>query len=171
MPNTFVWGSVLVIVGLSLIFKTIFGFSLPIIRPFMGLLLLYAGFVMIVNPKSTPGRTPSNTIAFSTRTIRPTVAHDTYHTAFGSSIIDLTQLSYEGCETTLHINTAFGTTKLIIRKDIPTRVVLSTSFGYALMPDGSTHTLGHYEYNSSTQTPDLIIHINLAFANLEVETV
>ena len=167
MSTALIWGSILILFGCSLIFKTLFGFSIPIIRPLIGIFLIYNGIMMVFCPHQV-FRIPEGTVAFSSRTIHARKAAKSYQTVFGSSTINLSDIELDDIPKKISVSTAFGSTQLIINKRIPTRIKLSCAFSHALMPDGSRHSLGEYSYTTSNRKPELIIDLRLAFTNLEI---
>lgn len=162
------WGSVLILLGISMIIKTIFGIDIPIVRTVFAVLLIYAGITMI----STIGSKHKNTtnITFAEKTIIPEKVDNFYSVMFGKGIIDLTHLHDLDEILNVKIDVISGQATLKINRRIPTELHTKTNFGNAEFPDNTSISSGSYVYRNyaGQGEPSVKVHANVVFGNLQV---
>lgn len=164
--NSFVWGVLLVLIGIELIFKSIFGISLPIFRIACGLFLIYLGSTFLTNSSHNK----AHTIRFEKKTVHEIEIKQNYHVAFSQAYIDL---SHARITQPIHttITTTFGSTELILDENIPTRVTVHASFGNADLPDQTQLTFGThtFEFSNPEEKPYLEIYAYVTFGSLSIK--
>lgn len=188
-----IWGTLLIIFGVSLLINVIFGIHLPLGRIFLGLLLLYFGIQIITGYSKKQSwacgaycRQSSSTcntccgksdIKVDAQTLNTDSTPLEYSTVFGSACIDLTDLSLDalrnkGATTFISINTVFGKTELKLNKNVPVQIIGKCSFGKTSFPDNTMITFGTHTYLSHGQSeaPLVIIQTNTVFGDLEIES-
>lgn len=188
-----IWGTFLILFGLSIIASVLFGISIPIVRIFLGLLLLYIGVQVISgNSKkrawhcgarchrtSRECNTCCGTcnIHVDERALNADSMPLEYSTVFGSARIDLSDLTVEllkkqGVTTVISINTIFGKTELKLNKQVPVRIIGKSAFSKTSFPDNTMITFGTHTYLSHdpAEIPLVLIQANTVFGALEIET-
>lgn len=169
MSHALLIGSLLVLIGLSMVIKTIFGITIPLMRPLLGGFLVYVGLNIIMDPFSK--RPKKINVTFGNKQLSLIKPEENVSTAFGTSVIDLSHMTLEQTGQNLEINTAFGTTTVILNPDIPVKVIVSASFGCATLPDGSMISFGKSAYqseNTKEETP-FIINARVMFGSLAIK--
>ncbi len=168
MNPSIIWGTVLILVGLSLILKSIFHISIPLVRPLFGCMLIYLGLSIMMDPFN---KAPDKVSTIFGRS--KTVAHErikTYNAVFASNSIDLSQLDPQE-PMHITINTVFGATHVALNPAIPTKMTVQAICSRAELPDETLVSFGRNTYRTDTsQEPRLFIHVNSVFANFEAIT-
>ena len=132
MNPSIIWGTILILLGLSLILKSIFHISIPLVRPFFGCVLIYLGLSIMMDPFNKAPDKKSTIFGRS-----KTIAHEavqTHNAVFASNVIDLTEL-HPQAPIPITINTVFGSTEIKLSKEIPTKVTVQAIFSRAELPD------------------------------------
>jgi hypothetical protein len=172
MNGALIWGTLLIIVGLSLIFKTIFGFSIPILRIGFALFLVYLGATMLM--AAFGQKKEESSVLFGQKTINGTQeTTQDYNVIFGQALIDLSKITVtQDMPITVDIETVFGSTTLKINSSIPTVVKVKAIFANAQLPDDTLISMGKYTYIVGPETthPHLIINAKVTCGNLVVIT-
>ena len=130
------WGGLLMLLGISMIIKTIFHIDIPIMRTALAILLIYAGFSIITGIGSN--KKNRQTIAFEQETIIPEKVDNYYSIMFGKGVIDLTHVKNLDETQKVKINTLFGESIIKINPKIPTIIHVQATFGNAKFPDGTS---------------------------------
>ncbi len=165
MNPSLIWGTILVLLGLSLILKSIFHITIPLVRPFFGCVLIYLGLSIMMDPFTDAPNKKSIIFGRSKVIGKPNVV--TYNVTFGSGEIDLSDLEITG-PTHITINTVLGTTSLIVPAHIPTKVRVNALVARAGLPDETLVSFGRNVYTTSDTEPNLILQANVVLGNLEV---
>ncbi len=117
MISSVAWGIILIILGLALIVRTLFGISIPLLRIALGLLLTYAGIGLLSGPNGSANQQDKMTITFAKDTITVTKPKKSYDTIMGFSTIDLTNLILEDTgKTVIDIHTIMGNTIILLEQ-------------------------------------------------------
>jgi len=162
------WGSLLVLLGISMIIKTIFGIDIPVVRTILAILLIYTGISIIANIGSKHKQKQS--IVFSEQVIIPENINNYYSVMFGKSTIDLTHIQTIDELLQIKIDVAFGQALVKISRSIPTEIASTVTFGNAFFPDNTSISSGKYTYkNYAGQTKPLVkVRSHIAFGNMQV---
>ena len=171
------WASLLIIFGISMLLGTLFGITIPVFRIFIGFFLVYLGIQMIANWPARKEQVKES-IYFGKRSLiveAATIQGEKpvrYTVMFGTADIDLSHIeaiNQEHRPVKLEIKTLFGNTQLKINKDIPTKIISSTSFGQTEFPNDTNITFGSYTYRTYEEgKPHLVIRTSTAFGKLEI---
>jgi predicted membrane protein len=164
------WGSLLLLFGLSMIIKTIFGIDIPVIRTLVAVLLIYSGITLITGLKPHEYK-KRHTTAFKEATISPEKADDFYSIYFGRGIVDLKNIDITKTQK-VKINTVFGESIIKINPHIPMKIKVQVTFGSAQLPDDTHISSGKYTYSTDRvdHEPYLLIEATVAFGSLVVIT-
>jgi hypothetical protein len=165
--SEFFWGSALILFGLSLILKVLLGIDIPILRLFMGGLVIYAGLSFILGQGFSCYK--KHTIIFNKSRLKPENINK-LTTAFSDTVLDLSNLNITNTET-VKINTLFGQTVIKLDKTIPTEIIVNASFANATLPNNNSISFGSLRYKTSDnlkESPRLILEASVVFGNLEI---
>ncbi len=172
MSSGLLWGLLLVLLGLSILSKTIFGFAIPFLRIILAAYLLYIGCMLLL---SAIGYDTNIFFPFTdnkSKVKQVTQNKTSYSIVFTSGTIDLSDLTITQHPTTVEISTVFGNGDLILDANIPTRIIVNNSFARTVFPDGTEFTaMGEKQMvlGNTDQTPHLIIKANVVFGNLVIK--
>lgn len=172
MSSGFFWGLLLVLLGLSIISKTIFGFTIPFIRIIFAVYLLYIGFMLLL------GAMGYNTNVFYPFSCNKSkvkhISHNktSYSVVFSEGTIDLSDIVITQQPTTIEISTVFGRSTLLLNPTIPTQLSVNNVFSHSILPDETEFAaMGEktIAFGPQNQTPALIIKANIVFSNFVVK--
>jgi len=164
--NSTFWGAIIILLGLSIILKSIFNIDIPFFRIIVGIIIIAVGIKLIT---SSFAEKPKN-IKIDTESIKE---GNEYNVIFGKSIIDLSKIDTDQRSTIIEINTIFGTTNLYIKKEQNIRIIVDVAFGYVTFPDSSGISFGNriYDNNNYNNTENyIIIKTNTTFGTLNIHT-
>jgi len=140
MPSGFIWGLLLVLLGLSILSKTIFGFAIPFIRIVFAVYLMYVGFMLLM------GAVGYNTNIFfpfgSNKSKVKYMSHNrtSYSIVFANGTIDMSDIVIDQQPTTVEISIVFGNGFLILDPAIPTQITVNNVFSRTRFADGTECT-------------------------------
>jgi len=162
-PGVF-WGIVLVIIGLSIIFRVIFNVNL--FRVLIAVLLILLGIKVLVGNKGIFNfSSVKNDVIFSEKSYSGSPNDRTeYNVMFGKSVFDFRNIDFKDEKPVrLKINTIFGAAEIKV----------DAAFAGAKMPNGNTVAFGSSQYVSDTYDASskyLFIDANVVFGGLEVKS-
>ncbi len=164
------WGVLIVIVGILVLIRVIFGVHIPIFSLIIGLLLIYFG-VRIITGMSCCRR--EKTVVFEEKHIEGASASGKYDVIFGKSMIDLTRVELKEGVARIDVNTVFGSSVIKIDPAMPIKIRATSVFGSVRLPDGNTTAFGDYTYKTDSlqqvETKDyLLIKLDVVFGSSEI---
>jgi hypothetical protein len=168
----FFWGLVLILIGLSIIFRIVFDVNL--FRIIIAALIILFGIRILVGKSWMPERSEKeHDTIFSDRNYDEIPKDKTeYNVLFSKAVYDFTRQ-----DSTVHepvrikINVIFGAAIIKINPDMPVRIKSEAVFGGSRMPDGNTVAFGSINYctrSFSENTPYLYIESNVVFGGIEI---
>lgn len=170
MTSGMFWGVVVILFGLSMLINAIFHVDIPFFRILFGLIVIYWGFCLITG-NSCKWRTGRGTAVFTESTVAANETDREFSVVFGKNTVDLTTLKLADKNTRVETNTVFGDTILIVDPSIPTRIMVSTAFAHATLPNGNENSFGEMQYTTKEYKEganSLHIEANVVFGNLRV---
>lgn len=171
MISSMIWGVALILLGLSLIIKTIFGISIPFLRILIGILFLYAGISLITGLDSYSNK-QVRTIIFKKDELQVQYPYRSYNILFANGIIDLSLLQLTQA-TTIDINVLFGLGVIRVSSKIPTAIYAESFVGGLQLPDETIINWGKKRYFIGADKHSALLHLNAkaVFGNLIIELV
>jgi predicted membrane protein len=165
------WGSILIILGISLILRIFFDIS--VFRIIIAFLLIFIGIKMLVGKKIFSSLYDENNVFFGERVFKSTPQNNTdYNTLFSETTYDFREMdSLTALRTKISIKTVFGNTVIILPRNLNVQVKAEAVFASASLPNGNTIAFGSTNYNSenyNASSPLLIIDVNVVFGNVEI---
>ena len=173
MISSVAWGIILIILGLALIVRTLFGISIPLLRIALGLLLTYAGIGLLSGPNGSANQQDKMTITFAKDTITVTKPKKSYDTIMGFSTIDLTNLILEDTgKTVIDIHTIMGNTIILLNPEIPTEITAQATVGNVQFPHNKAINFGirTYKTHGDQVETKLVINAQVILGNLEIQS-
>jgi predicted membrane protein len=162
------WGIIVVLVGLSIILNVVAGVKIPLFRVIFGLLLIYWG-VSLLAGASFRFRSSGSTV-FGESDVRATETGK-QDVIFGKGTIDLTRVALSEGANRYEVNTVFGSSVVRVDPAVPTKVVVSSAFAGARLPDGNNIAFGEYTWRSPAWREDtarLVVKVAVVFGSAEV---
>lgn len=179
MSCTLTLGIFLILIGAGLVLKMVFHIDIPVVKIIIGLFIIYVGISLIAGRNWRPCHfdNKNNDVIFGEGRFENADdwSQNEKNVIFGSSLIDLTKMEVPVNTTKrIKINTVFGETKVLIRKDMPVKVKVDAAFAGANMPGGNQAAFGTSYYNSadtSSVSGLLEIHASVVFGALKFQVI
>jgi hypothetical protein len=167
MNQSLIWGTILVLLGLSLVLKSLFHITIPLVRPFVGCVLIYLGLSIMMDPFNES--VDKKTIIFGKSIIHGHESVHTYNITFATGVIDLSAMPVVEPKY-VTVNTVFGSGELILNAAIPTKVTVNAMGARAALPDETLVSFGRNTYKTvDERDPLLTVHLNVVFGNVDVK--
>ena len=161
--NNLFWGVLVLLFGLSIIFKAIFGFTFPIMKPLLGAFFIYLGIMMIFNI-----RHGAHFTRWGDSHVKISHPARQYSVVFGNGTIDLSQMEMPKKPIRVKLNTVFGQSDITLNKKIPTRIRLNSIFSEAQLPYEDLEQTGSDSYQMGDEKALLNLEINVVFGKTVV---
>lgn len=165
------WGIILIIIGLSIIFKVIFDVS--IFRVVIAIAFILIGVKLLIGRPIVRHEGRGDHVIFGERTIRSNPIHGSdYNTIFGKTVYDFRDMdTLTDRKTKITFNTVFGSTEVILPPELPVIIHADAVFSSSRLPNGNTVAFGDADYTSKTaQADSLILYIeaHVVFGGLDI---
>jgi predicted membrane protein len=166
------WGIILIIIGLSIIFRMIFDIS--VFRIIIAVLLILLGLRVLIGKPDIGSSHDANQVVFGEKNVQSEpVDNSEYNTIFGKSVYDFREIrNLSPSRTRIKINTIFGSTEILLPENLPVKIKADAVFGSANMPNGNTVAFGTIYYNSeNTDTASTFLYIDasVVFGSLDIK--
>jgi len=165
------WGIFLILFGITIVLKAVFGINIPLIKTGFAILLIYAGVSMLTGGDRWFHK-HNNTILFNESQVKVNRENQEYNIIFGSGMIDLSEIKPENGIKKVAINTIFGSGVLKINPDVPVIIKVDSVFANARFPDGTNISFGDYTYRSpqkeGSEGPVLEVEADVVFGSLNI---
>lgn len=144
------WGIILIALGLSIIFKVIFGIS--IFRIVIAAAFILLGVIILVGKPSFHSNRDDSDVIFGEKTyILSQIQNSEYNTIFGKTIYDFRNIdSLPPGKIKVKFNTVFGSAEILLPSNIPVQIKADAVFSAAKLPNGNTVAFGNASYRSAT---------------------
>ena len=165
------WGLILIVIGLSIIFKVVFDIS--IMRIIIAVVFILIGLKILVGKSSINISSDENDVVFGDRYFSAFPTTDTeYNTIFGKSVFNFADAAIPtDKQLDLEFNTIFGNSELILPPGLPVKIKGEAVFGAAKLPNDNTAVFGSANYVSdhdSAVTHFVNIKASAVFGNIEI---
>jgi predicted membrane protein len=166
------WGSILVLLGLSVIVRIVFNIHVPLVRIVFALVIIYLGVrVLVGGTWNRCGGPNASTVVFSdVKTELPKDSTE-YNIIFGKGVVKLDSAALAEKNKKVKINTVFGATEIVVSSNIPAIIRVTSAFSGARMPDGNIISFGEYVYKTkAVSDPAKALHVDasVVFGGLEI---
>ncbi|MBN1599535.1 MAG: hypothetical protein JW894_14670 [Bacteroidales bacterium] len=165
------WGIILIVIGLSIIFKVLF--DIHIFRIVVAVVFILIGIKILIGKSSFSSNNDENNVFFIERTERSApVNNGEYNTIFGRTIYDFRKIdSLPQIKTKVKFNTIFGKTEILLPTHMAVRIKADAVFSAVSLPNGNTVAFGTANYDSEETDSTkqvIIIEANAVFGGLEI---
>ena len=172
-PSLF-WGLLLVVLGLSLIFKIVFNIDFPLFKVIIAFLLIFFGLKILFGSFWKPTfETKENDVVFGERRFSNLENDSDYSVVFGKGVFDFRDFDLKGEKQKIKISTVFGASIVKINKTMPVKIKVESAFAGANLPNGNSAAFGSTSYESpdfDAGKPYLEIKIEIVFGGCDVRT-
>ena len=164
------WGSLLVLIGLTIIINVVFRINIPIPRIIFAFVLIFLGIKLLLGKHiSVLGHESQN---IQTHVVTTDKNQHEYNVVFSKDSKDLRTISFASGEPVkVHINTVFGQCDVHVSNDIPLRITSNTAFASVNMPDGNSIVVGSTNYKNAafdSTKPYIDLKLDIVFANVRL---
>ena len=171
MSSAVFWGTLIILIGISVILKAVFGINIPLFRIVFGFFLVYLGIKMIAGGFF---RTHfSHSAVFNESRINYDESQREYNIIFGSGTVDLFKMDTSHENKKFEVNVVFGNGTVILNDSVPILVEMNSAFGAATALDKSINALGKTTFTTSAykaNEPYTFIKASVVFGKLNIET-
>jgi predicted membrane protein len=163
------FGILLILAGTALILRILFNIDIPVFKLLIAFILIYIGIRMLSGDFSIKNiHTGQNAVIFGETKFRGIPENHEYTIIFAQARIDLSDVETSDELKSLKINTIFGESELIIRKDQPIRIKADAAFASARLPGNKEASFGKVEYQSRSEKILLEVESNVVFGEFRV---
>ena len=164
-------GILFILAGVSIIIRILFNIDIPVFKLVVAFIFLYIGIRLLTGDFSARHiRSGENAVIFGEAQFQGLPDDHEYTILFGSARIDLTQVADPNKIQNLKINTIFGGSELIIRKDQPVRITAEAAFASARLPGNKETSFGKVTYQPDSLSPNTFLEVesNVVFGEFKV---
>jgi predicted membrane protein len=166
------WGLLLIIIGLSFIFRIVFNVDFPLFKILIAFLLIFLGLRLLFGSFGFVNvKTGENDVLFGEKRFDQFENHKEYNVIFGKGVYDFRDVNLEDRVKKVKLSTIFGASEVKLSSDIPVRIRVDAAFAGAEMPNGNTAVFGNTNYESpdfDPEKPYLDLKIDVVFGGVEV---
>lgn len=165
------WGIVLIVIGLSIIFKVMFDIS--ILRIIIAIVFILVGLKILIGKSAINISSNDNDVIFNERNFTEFPGSSTeFNTIFGKSVFNFGNAAIPTDKhLDLEFNTIFGNTEIVLPPGLPVRIKAEAVFGSAKLPNENTAVFGSANYVSDQDTAFtnyVTIEASAVFGNIEI---
>jgi len=164
------WGIFLVLLGLVMIIKVVFGIHIPFLRLFISFLLIYMGISMLMGHFTR--KEGQRSIVFDESRIQAG-GSGKYDIIFGSGVIELAEPEASQGVTRVQVNVVFGSAVIKIKPGTPVKLTVDAAFAGANLPNGNQISFGEASWQSpglDESKPYLLLDTDVVFGSLDIMT-
>ena len=173
MGSGLFWGLLLIILGLSFIFRIIFNIDFPLFKIFIAFVFIFLGFRLLFGSFGILNFTAGeNDVVFGERNYSQFENHKEYNIVFGKGTYDFRNLDLEDGKKTIKVSTVFGGSIIKLPRDMPVRIKVDAAFAGANLPNGNSVVFGSSYYESPNldkENPYLDLRIDVVFGGIDVK--
>jgi len=167
------WGLILVIIGLSMVFKVVFNVDFPLFKIIFAFILIFLGIrILFGNIHSKDKNRDGDSVVFGERKFSTVESHKEYSVVFSKGDFDLRNIVLENETKKVKISTVFGASEIKLSRETPARIRVEAAFSGVSLPNGNTAAFGSATYESpglDTSQPFLDIKIDVVFGGSEIK--
>jgi predicted membrane protein len=173
MGASLFWGLLLVVLGLSLIFRIVFNIDFPLFKIFIAFILIFFGLKILFGSFHGPNfETKDNEVIFGEKRFTDPGNNRDYDVVFGKGTYDFRDFDLKGERKYIKISTVFGASVVKISKNMPVLIKVESAFAGAELPNGNSAAFGSTTYTSPDfdyEKPYLEIKLEVVFGGCEVK--
>lgn len=166
------WGIFFLIIGITIIFKTVFNIDIPLPKIFFALFFIWLGIRILIG--GSLFKSDRSGVVFGETKIDAghfKDSKDEYSIIFGKGTIDLSNVDLSNGNVKVNINTIFGQSLIKLNPDIPAIIDLDAAFSSAKLPDKTITSFGSYTFKTKSYEEGkshLKIKIDVVFGSVNI---
>ncbi len=167
------WGLLLIILGLSLVFRIIFNIDFPLLKIVVAFIFIFIGFRLLFGGIGVRHmHTGEHDVLFGEKRYEAFENGKEYNVIFGRGVYDFRDFRLDGSVKKVRLNTVFGGAEIRLSRDIPVRIRVDAAFAGANLPNGNSAVFGNTTYESpgfDPAAPFLDIKVDVVFGGVDVK--
>lgn len=173
MGSALFWGLLLIILGLSFIFRIVFNIDFPVLKILFAFILIFLGIRLLFG--SFGGfnvKGGHNDVVFGEKHFKEFKEGKEYNVIFSQGNFDFRDYEPGRDPSRIKINTVFGGSEILIPRELPVKISVDAAFSGANMPNGNSAVFGSTGYESpgfDSSTPHLFLEIGVVFGGVDVK--
>ena len=150
------WGLILIVIGLSIIFRIFF--DINVFRIVIAIVFILIGIKILIGRPVFHSTESENDVFFGEKMIS-SMPEDgmTYNTIFGKTIYDFRDINMVDQDTRISVSTVFGSTDILLPPSVPVKIKADAAFAEAKMPNNNTVAFGSITYVSDNVTDTTLV--------------
>lgn len=170
MGSALFWGLLLIILGLSFIFRIVFNIDFPLFKILIAFVFIFLGLRMLFGSFGVMNfNTGDKDVIFGERIYSNFSDHDEYSVIFGKGVYDFREFNLDETTKKIKINTVFGGSEIKIPRELPVKVSIDGAFSGADLPNGGSAIFGSTTWKSESydsSKPYLHLKIDVVFGGI-----
>lgn len=166
------WGLLLIVIGLSFIFRIVFNVDFPLFKIILAFLFIFLGLRLLFGSFGVVNiRGGDNDVIFGEKRYDHFENNKEYSVIFGKGVFDFRDVDLEYGTKKIKVSTIFGGSEVKISRELPVRIRVDAAFAGAEMPNGNSAVFGNTSYESpdfDSKKPFLDLKIDVVFGGVEV---
>lgn len=175
MHSSIFWGTFLILIGLSMISKALFGFSFPFAKLMISFMLIYLGISILSNGFGSKKCNTDRSCWFETKGVSfdPYKSDQKIETIMARTVIDLTKLEDTQLPRTINLVAIAGCVLVKLSPAIATSLKIESFLSNTQFPDNATVIIGTHHYSTAKDGQQAIvtIHGRVVFGSIKVVVV
>ena len=165
------WGLILIVIGLSIIFRIFF--DINVFRVVIAIVFILIGIKILIGRPVFHSTEGENDVFFGEKMIS-SMPEDgmTYNTIFGRTIYDFRDTNRVDQGTRISVSTVFGSTEILLSPSVPVKIKADAAFAEVKMPNNNSVSFGNITYvsdNVTDTTSVLEIDAHVVFGTLKIK--
>lgn len=165
------WGLILIVIGVSIIFKVVFDINL--FRVVIAVVFILIGIKILIGRPNIRMDSKDNDVIFNEKIYTSFPSKNTeYNNIFGKSVYDFRNADYIlNKNLKLEFNAIFGSSLILLPKDLPVEIQADAVFASAKLPNQNSTSFGTTEYrsvNENTGNYKVKMKVAAVFGSIEV---
>lgn len=165
------WGLLLIVLGITLVFKVIFNIQLPLFRIVVAFILIYLGLRILFGNFKHP-ESKNDIIFADTKVNNLDDMNREYNVIFGKGSFDFRDIDFtDNQPVAIELNTVFGSSEITLNKNMPVKIKGETVFANLQFPNGNSTFFGDIAYHSDNfdeSKPYVVLKVTAVFSNVEI---
>lgn len=172
MGSAIFWGLILIIIGISFIFRIVFDIDFPIFKIIIAFLFIFLGIKLLFGSFGSGNiNVGEKDVLFGEKNFHHFEDRAEYSVIFGQGNYDFRDVDLSEGTKKVKLSTVFGSSRIRISRETPVRIRVDAAFSGVDLPNGNTTVFGNSSYESpgfDPSLPFLDIKIDVVFGGINL---
>ena len=166
MSGAIFWGSILLIIGLTMIVNVVFKINLPVFRIVIATVFIFIGIKLLLGRHVRVFGHESTHCTSTFQHMKNNDAAQEFNVVFSKGNVDLRSVNVDGAvPVNVQVHTVFGSSTILLQRDTPVRIKSNTAFAAVDLPNAQNVVVGSTSYQSDS------LDLSKGFLDLELDVV